>query len=193
MPASRILTAWQREQSNRMKVLLTSMVLALLLGQALFAFAGKAGTVIERTHDTQASFELSDANGRLHRLSDYQGQWVVVNFWATWCSPCIREIPELQRFYNEHREAGVTVIGINFEELTVEQLKQAIGEFGISYPVLKIGTVPLVPFEPLKGLPSTFVVSPEGRLVKSWLGPVNEETLKAYLLPKLAAQTATAG
>lgn len=176
-----------------MKALFSSLVLALLLGQPLIALAGKAGTVIERTHDTEASFELSDANGQMHRLSDYQGQWVVVNFWATWCSPCIREIPELQRFYDKHQHEGVTVIGINFEELTTEQLKQAIGEFGISYPVLKIGTVPLVPFEPLKGLPSTFVVSPEGKLVKSWLGPVNEETLKAYLLPKLAAKTATAG
>ncbi|MCW8964464.1 MAG: TlpA family protein disulfide reductase [Gammaproteobacteria bacterium] len=139
----------------------------------------------EQSHDIAADFTLQDANDQTHRLSDYKGQWVIVNFWATWCSPCIREIPELNRFYQRHHQAGVNIIGINFEELSVEQLKQAIGEFGISYPVLRIGSVPLVPFEPLRGLPSTFVVSPEGRLVKSWLGPVNEDVLNRYVLPKL--------
>jgi len=157
-----------------------------------FCYAGTGdGTMTrEETHDLAADFELRDAHDRVHRLSDYQGQWVIVNFWATWCGPCIQEIPELNRFFRQHHEAGVTVIGINFEELSIEQLKLAIGEFGISYPVLRIGSVPLVPFEPLKGLPSTFVVSPDGRLVKSWLGPVNKSVLNAYIAPKLAAKAA---
>jgi thiol-disulfide isomerase/thioredoxin len=162
-------------------------VVILMLYVSPAMSADKAGLVMEQTHDVAASFELTDANGQLHRLSDYQGRWVVVNFWATWCSPCIREIPELERFYKKHRQDGIMIIGINFEELSAEQLKQAIGEFGMSYPVLKIGSVPLVPFEPLKGLPSTFVVSPEGRLIKSWLGPVDEATLAAYLLPRLVS------
>jgi len=146
--------------------------------------------VSEGSSNIQVNFELQDVHNQSHQLSDYQGQWVVVNFWASWCSPCIREIPELNRFHQQYHKHGVTVIGINFEELSVEQLKQAIGEFRIDYPVLRIGGVPLVPFEPLKGLPSTFVVSPEGRLVKSWLGPVNEDVLKAYVLPKLAGKKA---
>jgi len=152
---------------------------------------GANSVLLEATHDAIANFELQDVNNQLHRLSDYQGQWVVVNFWATWCSPCIKEIPELKRFHRQYHKEGVTVIGINFEELSVEQLKQAIREFGIDYPVLRIGSVPLVPFEPLKGLPSTFVVSPEGRLVKSWLGPINEDVLKAYVLPNLADKNIT--
>ena len=142
-------------------------------------------TVNEQSHDVAADFTLLDTDETIHSLSDYKGQWVIVNFWATWCGPCIREIPELERFYQQHQQKGVTVIGINFEELTVEQLRQAIGEFGISYPVLRIGSVPLVPFEPLKGLPSTFVVSPQGRMVKSWVGPVNEEVLNTYIRTKL--------
>jgi len=163
------------------------MLLLMLLLIPGHSYAGMADSTLlqEQTHDVRVNFELRDANNQLHRLSDYQGQWVVVNFWATWCSPCIREIPELNRFHRQYHKEGVTVIGINFEELAVEQLKQAIGEFDIDYPVLRIGSTPLVPFEPLKGLPSTFVVSPEGRLVKSWLGPVNEDVLKAYVLPNL--------
>lgn len=163
-------------------------IILLLISGYSYAGVGADTMALEETHDVVADFELYDVNNQLHRLSDYQGQWVVVNFWATWCSPCIKEIPELKRFHQQHHKEGVTVIGINFEELSVEQLKQAIGEFRINYPVLRIGSVPLVPFEPLKGLPSTFVVSPDGRLVKSWLGPVNEKVLKAYVLPKLVAK-----
>ena len=158
-------------------------VFSVLVGGT--AVAG--GLSQEATHNEVANFELKDVDDRLHRLSDYEGKWVIVNFWATWCGPCIKEIPELTRFYHHYREKGVMVIGINFEELPVERLKQAIDEFAIDYPVLRIGSVPLVPFEPLKGLPSTFAVSPQGRLVKSWLGPVDEKVLQTYIEARLVS------
>jgi thiol-disulfide isomerase/thioredoxin len=155
------------------------------LGAYAYASSASAASFIENTHDAPAAFELQDVQGKLHRLSDYQGKWVIVNFWATWCSPCIKEIPELKRFHQQYRDQDIVVIGINFEELTVEQLQQAIDEFAIDYPVLRIGSVPLVPFEPLKGLPSTFAVSPEGRLVKSWMGPVDGEVLRSFIASQL--------
>lgn len=155
------------------------------LGACAYAYSASAAGFIENTHDAPAAFELQDVQGKLHRLSDYQGKWVIVNFWATWCSPCIKEIPELKSFHRQHRDQDIVVIGINFEELTVEQLQQAIDEFGIDYPVLRIGSVPLVPFEPLKGLPSTFAVSPQGRLVKSWMGPVDGEVLRSFIASQL--------
>jgi thiol-disulfide isomerase/thioredoxin len=156
------------------------IVLLMMVNTAAYGSAGS--TVIANNHDAPAAFELQDVKGKLHRLADYRGQWVIVNFWASWCGPCIREIPELKRFYQQYRDEGVVVIGINFEELTVEQLEQAIAEFRIDYPVLRIGGIPLVPFEPLKGLPSTFAVSPRGRLVKSWVGPVNGEVLNTFIM-----------
>ena len=161
------------------------IIFVLLLGLGIQGLAASGSNVMENSHDVPAAFELLDTSGQQHRLEDYRGNWVIVNFWATWCGPCIKEIPELKRFYQRHRDNGVVVIGINFEELTVDQLKQAIGEFDIDYPVLRVGSVPLVPFEPLKGLPSTFAVSPQGRMVKSWIGPVNEETLQLFIEQKI--------
>ena len=147
----------------------------------------------QKTDHTVVNFELFDIDGQLQRLSDDRGQWVVVNFWATWCGPCVQEISELNRFYQQNNKNGVVVIGVNFEELTIEQLRQAVAELGINYPVLQIGDVPLVPFEPLKGLPATFVVSPQGYSLKSWLGPVNESKLEKYILPRLVGNTASHG
>jgi thiol-disulfide isomerase/thioredoxin len=157
----------------------------LLMGLALFAFGAAGAAIIEKTHDVPAAFELQDVNGQAHRLADYRGNWVIINFWATWCGPCIREIPEINRFAQRYRNQGVVVIGINFEELSVEQLEQAVQELAIDYPVLRIGSMPLVPFEPLRGLPSTFAVSPQGRLVQSWIGPVNEKVLQSFIDDRL--------
>ena len=122
-------------------------------------------------------FELSDIHGKMHRLSDYRGQWVIVNFWATWCAPCLEEIPMLREIAKMEEPVQPVVIGIDFEEIEKEPLQKFIEEFEIDYLVLLIGDTPLIPFEPLKGMPTTFVVSPEGKIVYRHVGLVTKETL----------------
>ena len=120
-------------------------------------------------------FHLPDIKGNTVRLSDYRGQWVIVNFWATWCGPCLQEIPELNRYHQRH--SNRVVLGINYEQIAIEDLMKFIEEFGVVYPVLLIGDTPLVPFEPLKGLPSTFIVSPDGEYIASHIGQASETWL----------------
>ena len=122
-------------------------------------------------------FELSDIHGKMHRLSDYRDQWVIVNFWATWCAPCLEEIPMLREIAKMEEPVQPVVIGIDFEEIEKESLQKFIEEFEIDYLVLLIGDTPLIPFEPLKGMPTTFVVSPEGKIVYRHVGLVTKETL----------------
>ena len=124
-------------------------------------------------------FKLEDLSGQKYILSDYRGRWVVVNFWATWCSPCIKEIPELIRFQNEHHSRA-QVFGINFEQTEPKEIQRYIDELKINYPVLRIGSEPLVPFEPLKGLPTTFLVTPKGQIIYRHLGPISTEQLKRW-------------
>ena len=134
-------------------------------------------------------FALPDVNGKVHRLSDHRGQWVVINFWATWCGPCMVEIPELMQFHERHKDDDAIVIGVNFEEIEIPDLVKFIDEMGINYLVVRAGDKPVLPFEPLKGLPSTFFVDPNGEYVASHVGPVTGAAIEDFLAREaLAAQ-----
>ena len=122
-------------------------------------------------------FELLDLNGNRHRLSEFLGKWVVINFWATWCGPCLKEIPELISFQSRH-ESEVVVLGINFEDRPLLDVKEFVASIGINYLVLRTGEKPLIPFEPLKGLPSTFIISPEAEFLDVVLGAVTAVELE---------------
>ena len=121
--------------------------------------------------------ELLDLGGDRHRLSDFRGKWVVINFWATWCGPCLKEIPELIAFQSHH-ESEVVVLGVNFEDRSLPDVKEFVASLGINYLVLRTGGEPLIPFEPLKGLPSTFLVSPETEYLDVVLGAVTAAELE---------------
>ena len=76
---------------------------------------------------------------------------------------------------------GAQVVGIAFEKTPIDEIRSFVAELGVNYPVLIIGEEPLVPMEPLKGLPSTFLISPEGQVVHSHVGPVTEDELTEWL------------
>jgi len=137
-------------------------------------------------------FQLPDLQGNPLQLSDYRGRWVVVNFWASWCSPCVQELPELAAYQREH--AGqVQVIGINFEEISAEDAQAFLdGLPPTGFPHLKYDGsgdgIPLAFFTAadgrqlsLQGLPSTFFVDPQGEMRDMHLGPLTAESLAAKL------------
>lgn len=125
-------------------------------------------------------FTLLDVEGKALQLSSYRGRWVIVNFWATWCAPCLREIPELS-WVNEKYNTKAAVIGINYETINNISLKRFIREHNIDYPVVRIGEQPLTPFEPLIGLPSTFFVNPQGYYVARHTGAVTARDIKKLI------------
>lgn len=125
-------------------------------------------------------FRLVQLGGGEVLLSDYRGQWVVVNYWATWCAPCRKEIPDLTRLHSERSD--VTVLGLAFEELDDSDFFEFLEDFEVSYPILKVDVyAPPEPFGAPRVLPTTIILDKQGRAVKAFLGPVSVEDIERYL------------
>ena len=124
---------------------------------------------------------LTDIHGNETNLEAYQGRWVVVNYWATWCPPCIEEIPELQSFHDDHVDDNAMVIGMNVEAISATQLSHFLDTYFITYPVYVSGPELDSGLGPIPGLPTTFVVSPEGKLVARQIGSVTREMLEKFI------------
>jgi thiol-disulfide isomerase/thioredoxin len=111
-------------------------------------------------------------------LAQQRGQWVVVNFWATWCKPCLKEIPDLSAF-DEARD-DVRVIGLAYEEIEPDDMRAFLEKHPASYPIALLDVYdPPADFETPRGLPMTYLVDPEGRVAKKYLGPITSQELAA--------------
>lgn len=139
------------------------------------------------SHSQEADFILEDVNQKIVRLSDYRGQWVVLNYWATWCPPCRKEIPDLARLHQE--KSNVTVIGIDEELLAPEKLAAFIQTHKIPYPIIpnfvgrqdKEAQKQLKTNFPLRGLPTTYVINPEGNIQHKFEGEVSFDQLSKLI------------
>jgi cytochrome c biogenesis protein CcmG, thiol:disulfide interchange protein DsbE len=115
-------------------------------------------------------------------LAEYRGEWVLVNLWASWCTPCRAEAPELERFARRFRDRRVRVVGINVQDNSEDAL-EFLAEFEPGYPQLRsVGDERSEAFGST-GVPENFLVDPEGRLALIWRGPVDERFLDERVVP----------
>jgi len=131
----------------------------------------------------KADFTLQDLDGKSVSLSDYRGKWVIVNYWATWCPPCLEEIPDLVDLYEENRDT-IVVLGVAFEEVNEEYLKEFVDSHMISYPIMNTEPVPVTELGPVLGLPTSYIISPDGERVARQEGPVTREAIEKYIARK---------
>ena len=125
-------------------------------------------------------FTLQQLHGETVSLSDYRQKWVVLNYWATWCAPCRKEIPDLTSLH-EARE-DVVVLGLAFEDTEMENFDEFLEEFHPSYPILLVDVyAPPEPFGAPRVLPTTIILNPEGYPVKTYLGPVTREDIESFI------------
>jgi thiol-disulfide isomerase/thioredoxin len=122
------------------------------------------------------SLEVQTFSGAPWSLAQRRGKWVVVNFWATWCTPCLKEIPDLDAF--DKSRGDVEVIGLAYEEIERPDMEAFLKEHPFSYPVALVDVYAGLPDFPIpRGLPMTYVIGPDGKVAKQFLGPVDMAVL----------------
>ena len=159
------------------------------LAVALFAVPLLRGPDVHEDHDAgEASscgtpanldFTLTAMDGAKKRLSDYKGQVILLNFWATWCGPCKVEIPDFVEVYNEHRDKGLVILGVlSLDEPSDDQLRAFAAEYKMNYPVFRADDDFSEANGPIWGLPTTLVIDRQGAICSRHMGMVTKETVE---------------
>ncbi len=130
--------------------------------------------------------DMVDMQGEVFTPDVLKGRVVVVNFWATWCRPCLQEIPALSKIYNENKDKGVYMLGVMTDDVPQEQLEAFKKRTGMSFPVVRADDDILGAYEYPEALPTTFVYARDGRLTVRKRGAIDEAELSKELKVLLA-------
>jgi thiol-disulfide isomerase/thioredoxin len=172
---------------NRTNLLI---VVVAMVGAALGLLAGRnfdlpperpvpEGVTVLKAGDMRPDLELPDLNGKPHRLSDWNGNVVLLTFWASWCSPCREEMPLLDR---ESSKTGIDVIGIAVDD--PEAVKEYLRETPVSFPILLADerTNPSIPFGDTREVfPYSVLIGRDGRIIAQKMGGFEPSTLTEWL------------
>jgi thiol-disulfide isomerase/thioredoxin len=155
---------------------------ALLLGVWLAGCSGEpSGSSAPEPASELLDFTLPDLAGNPVRLGDYRGKTVVIDFWATWCPPCVFQVPELNKFWAEHESAGdVMVIGVAVDVEGAEVVSPWAEEQGVAYRLV-IGDEELAREFGAMGFPTLVIVRPDGSIDSRHVGLIEAEDLEALV------------
>jgi len=140
------------------------------------------------------AFELRDLAGNDVTLENLRGRVVLLDFWATWCAPCLKTMPELEALHRRHRERGLTVLGVSIDEGGAERVKRFAKARKVTYPIaIDSADSPAWHDYRVKVVPAAFLIDREGRIVAQWTGSgVDAKALEAKLAELLAVEPAAA-
>jgi cytochrome c biogenesis protein CcmG/thiol:disulfide interchange protein DsbE len=179
---------------NRLSPLLfLGLGLVLIAGSAYFLFQNRPSqtelaAVPVKVNYPAPVLSLTEIHGQPVSLANLRGQIVLVNLWATWCPPCKKEMPELQAFYNKHKDQGFTIVAINDGDPTAEVV-QFVKDYGLTFPVwLDPKYIATEQAFKTLNLPTSFVINRAGTVVLSWVGGINRKNLEKYVTPIIEEQ-----
>lgn len=124
-------------------------------------------------------FRFEDSKGKIHQLSDYRGKWVLVNFWATWCPPCLEEIPDLISLYEDRSDVMIIGIAMDYEDTeTVMKFAEALS---VTYPIVLGNRQIASQLDELTMLPSTYLFDPGGKPAARKIGLLTREDIETFI------------
>ena len=133
----------------------------------------------------ELSFSLTDTKGVIFTEKNTRGKYLVINFWATWCTPCLKEIPAFVKFYEENSD-HVEILGLDFEPVDLEIINDYVERFSINYPIVlynKDNDSEYLNFGEIVGMPTTQIYSPEGKLLHTFMGEITIDDLSEFIVP----------
>jgi thiol-disulfide isomerase/thioredoxin len=133
----------------------------------------------------ELSFSLTDTKGVIFTEKNTRGKYLVINFWATWCAPCLKEIPAFVKFYEENSD-HVEILGLDFEPVDLEIINDYVERFSINYPIVlynKDNDSEYSNFGEIVGMPTTQIYSPEGELLHTFMGEITIDDLSEFIVP----------
>ena len=133
----------------------------------------------------ELSFSLTDTKGVIFTEKNTRGKYLVINFWATWCTPCLKEIPAFVKFYEENSD-HVEILGLDFEPVDLEIINEYVGRFSINYPIVlynEDNDSEYSNFGEIVGMPTTQIYSPAGELLHTFMGEITIDDLSEFIVP----------
>lgn len=127
------------------------------------------------------NFSIKDLDGKTHTLAGYKGKWVVVNYWATWCPPCLEEIPDLIALHEKRKD--IVVLGVALEYKDAKEVRTFVDDNLMNYPVILGDDKLTQQVGPADVLPTTYIFNPQGQLAKVRRGLVTRQYIEKIATP----------
>ena len=144
-----------------------------------------AAKCVEETEKCLPQITMVDVEGTPWTPPELEGKVVLINFWATWCKPCIAEVPLITEYYEKYKDQGFVVLGLMTDQVTDVALTRFSSTHGLNYPVVRVDDRELYrAWGNPNGLPTTFIYDRGGTLQKMHVGPLRPQMLES-LLPRL--------
>ncbi|MDN4493906.1 thiol-disulfide oxidoreductase ResA [Ureibacillus aquaedulcis] len=158
------------------------VVLLAAIVYTVYSSATNDKVKVLQVGDKAPDFELVDLyeSGLNHRLSDYEGKGVFLNFWGTWCEPCKKEMPAMSRQYATYKDQGVEVLTVNIAQTEFE-VKKFLESLDVHFPAVIDDTKVVMTAYNINPLPTTILINPEGRVEKIITGEMSEAQIASYM------------
>jgi cytochrome c biogenesis protein CcmG/thiol:disulfide interchange protein DsbE len=163
-----------------MRIRLRSVLAGFCLAMSCFLMLPTTSFATDGTLRFAPNFTRTDLKGKTLTLRDYRGKLVLLNFWATWCGPCLAEMPEFVEWQRRYKSGGLQIVGVSMDD-DAAPVKRAYEKYHINYPVVmgdaQLGEL----FGGVFGLPLSYLIDPNGRVVGRYQGELNLKKVEAQI------------